>query len=250
MGFPRRILRAIVPAKKDDNIRELEKKINYTFLNSEIAVKALRHRSSLQQHNLMPGDAYERLEFLGDAVLGLITARYLVKTYPNAEEGELTKRKSLIVSGEILSERAREMGLGEHLILGNSERRSGGENNSSILEDTFESIVGAIYIDGGMKYASKFVSEHLLKFSTEILNNDEYHNYKSILLEHTQAVFSVQPTYRVLSEVGPDHDKIYHIEVAVSDESLGSGEGSNKKRAEQRAAKAALEKLGVQIDPW
>ena len=250
MGLLRRILRSIFPAKKDDSIKTLEAKIGYSFINPEFAVNALRHRSSLQQDNLTPNEAYERLEFLGDAVLGFITARFLVKTYRDAEEGELTKRKSLIVSGDILSERARELGLGEHLILGYGEKRAGGESNPSILEDIFESLVGAIYLDGGFNAASKFVHRHLLNHSREILNNDDHLNYKSMLLEHAQANMSVQPVYRVVSEEGPSHRKTYCIEVSVSEKKLGAGIGPNKKRAEQRAAKAALEKLGVQKEPW
>ena len=250
MGLFRRILRLIVPEKKDNSLKTLEAKIGYSFINPDIAIKALRHRSSLQQDNLAPKEAYERLEFLGDAVLGFITARYLVKTFPDAEEGELTKRKSLIVSGEILTERARELELGEHLILGYGEKRAGGDNNPSILEDIFESLVGAIYLDGGLRAASKFVHRHLLNYSREILNNDDHLNYKSMLLEHAQANMAVQPIYRVVSEEGPSHQKTYFIEVSVSEKKLGIGVGPNKKRAEQRAAKAALEKLGVQKEPW
>jgi len=181
-------------------------------------------------------------------VLGLIVSRFLVRNYPEAGEGELTKRKSLIVSGEVLSQKADELGLGKHLLLGNSEIKTGGRKRPSILEDTFEALVGAIYLDGGLKKAEMFVHRHLLENTDDIFNDDEHKNYKSVLLEHTQAEMSLQPVYRVVSEEGPDHRKIYRMKVTIGNKEMGQGMGSSKKRAEQRAAKAALKKLGVNVE--
>lgn len=245
-----RIFRTIIPPAKNSNLRELEKKIGYRFRQPELGERAIRHRSLLRQNNLSSTDAYERLEFLGDAVLGLVAARYLIQSQPEAGEGELTKMKSLIVSGEVLSQRAREIGFGRHLLMGTGEIRSGGRKRPSILEDTFESLVGAIYLDGGMKPATEFINRHLLSYMGKICDSDEHRNYKSMLLEHAQAELSTQPVYRVISEEGPDHDKTYRVEVSISEKALGVGEGNSKKRAEQRAAKKALDKLGVDYDSF
>jgi len=243
-----KIFRRIFPRTRSDNLRALEKKIGYSFINPELGERALRHRSIIQQQNLNPTDAYERLEFLGDAVLGFIVARNLIRTQPEAGEGDLTKDKSLIVSGEVLSHRAEELGLGNHLILGNSELKTGGRSRPSILEDIFESIVGAIYLDGGLRKASKFVQRHLLSRRDKIFANDENKNYKSILLEYSQAKYALQPQYKVIKERGPDHKKIYVVEVSINGQKLGQGEGSSKKRAEQRAAQEALKDIDEEID--
>jgi ribonuclease III len=243
-----KIFRRVFPRPRSDNLRALEKKIGYCFIKPELGERALRHRSIIQQQNLNPKDAYERLEFLGDAVLGFVVARYLMRTKPEAEEGDLTKDKSLIVSGEVLSQSAEELGLGDHLILGNSELKTGGRSRPSILEDIFESIVGAIYLDGGLKNASKFIHRHLLSKRDKIFANDDNKNYKSILLEYSQAKFAMQPQYKVIKERGPDHKKIYVVEVLIDGQKLGQGEGLSKKRAEQRAAQEALKDIDEDID--
>lgn len=226
---------------------ELEGKIGYRFKNPSLAERALRHRSSLQQEKLEQTDAYEQLEFLGDSVIGLISAEYLFKEYPDEDEGKLTQIKSLLVSGEVLSQRAMALDLGQFLLMGAGEVRSGGRERRSILEDAFEALVGAIYLDGGLKAAKRFVQRHLLNCVNEVIDSDELRNYKSMLLEYAQSTSTSQPVYEVVSETGPDHQKTYSIEVSLNGKALGMGRGCSKKRAEQRAARVALEKLGVSI---
>ncbi len=228
-------------------LSKLEERIGYRFRDPSLAERALRHRSSLQQEKLDLTDAYEQLEFLGDSVIGLIAAEYLFREYPDEDEGKLTQIKSLLVSGEVLSQRALALDLGRFLLMGAGEVRSGGRERRSILEDAFEALVGAVYLDGGLKAAQRFVQQHLLSCVDEIIDSDELRNYKSMLLEYAQSTSTSQPVYMVMSESGPDHKKIYTIEVSLNGKILGTGEGRSKKRAEQRAAREALEKLGVPI---
>ncbi|NQS99115.1 MAG: ribonuclease III [candidate division Zixibacteria bacterium] len=228
-------------------LSELEERIGYRFRDPSLAERALRHRSSLQQEKLDQTDAYEQLEFLGDSVIGLIAAEYLFREYPDEDEGKLTQIKSLLVSGEVLSQRALALDLGRFLLMGAGEVRSGGRERRSILEDAFEALVGAVYLDGGLKAAQRFVQRHLLSCVDEIIDSDELRNYKSMLLEYAQSTSTSQPVYMVMSESGPDHKKIYTIEVSLNGKILGTGEGRSKKRAEQKAAREALEKLGVPI---
>ena len=224
-------------------LARLEAKIGYRFKKASIVEKALRHRSALQKEGLNPTEAYEQLEFLGDSVIGLVVAEYLFKKYPDSAEGKLTQIKSLLVSGEVLSQKALELELGQYILMGDGEIRSGGRKRRSILEDTFEALVGAIFIDGGLKCATKFIRRHLLSDVKEILDSDELRNYKSMLLEYAQSTSATQPHYKVVSESGPDHKKIYTVEVSISNKVLGTGQGRTKKRAEQKAAQTALSKI-------
>ncbi len=230
-----------------ENLRRLEKKIGYRFKNPSLALKALRHRSVLTQENFDHTDSYERLEFLGDAVITLVTSKYLMKKFPEAGEGELTKLKSLVVSGEVLSEQAQALQLGDNIFMSEGEDRSGGREKPSILEDVFEALAGAVFLDGGLSASEKFIRKNLLRYTESIYHSENHVNYKSILLEYAQSEHSVQPKYRVISEEGPDHNKIYRIEASIENRVLGVGEGTSKKRAEQQAAKAALQELGVKI---
>jgi ribonuclease-3 len=207
----------------------------------------VKHRSSFSGSKDHTGESNEQLEFLGDAVLSLIVAEHLLTINPQYGEGELTKLKSMVVSGEVLSRRAKELDLGQFIRLGNGEIRSGGRVRPSILEDTYEAIVGAIFLDGGLNPARAFIRYTLLDFLDELLESSDLQNYKSRLLEYTQANFGAQPSYRVVSESGPDHHKTYRIEVFIHNQSYGWGEGRNKKRAEQRAARQALIKLKTDI---
>ena len=228
---------------------KFEKNIGYHFKKRHLLEVVFTHRSYLNEHRLARLEHNERLEFLGDAVLELAVTDYLYSHYPNPE-GELTSWRSALVRGTALYEIADKIDLEKYLKMSRGESKATGKSRSLIMANALEALIGAIYLDGGMKCAEKFVRANLLNLSREILNNDDHHNYKSMLLEHTQAKLSIQPSYRVLSEEGPDHQKTYHIEVTVSDKPLGEGVGHSKKRAEQRAAKAALEKLGVPLDPW
>ena len=226
-------------------LSDLEKRIGYSFKNLSFLEQALRHRSSLQKDNLEPGEANELMEFLGDAVLGLVTAEYLYCQYPDENEGKLTQLKSLVVSGQALSQCAGEMALGDFIIMGTGEIRNGGRSRPTILEDAFEALVGAIYLDGGLKPARKFITDNLLTHLEVWAEQKDFQNYKSLFLEWAQSKGYPQPFYKVAGETGPEHNKMFTIEVSLKDEVLGIGKGRSKKLAEQRAARSAMEKMNL-----
>ncbi len=191
-----------------------------------------------------PRESNERLEFLGDSVLGLVTSEYLYRQHPNEHEGQLTKTKSLLVSKAILSRRALAMGLGRFVLMSHSEVESGGRQRLSILADAFESVIGAIYLDQGFEAARAFIERWLLRDSREIVSDKRHTNYKSHLQEYVQSTFRTHPVYRIRSEMGPDHSKHFMVEVLVGRRMLGEGKGRNKKEAEQAAARDALDRVG------
>jgi ribonuclease-3 len=204
---------------------------------------ALTHRSYLSVTGQGPRESNERLEFLGDSVLGLVTSEALYRRHPDEHEGQLTKTKSLLVSKAILSRRALRMGLGRFVLMSHSEVESGGRQRLSILADAFESVIGAVYLDQGFETSRKFIHEHLLADSDAITSDKRHTNYKSHLQEYVQNAFRTHPVYRIRSEFGPDHSKHFVVEVMVGKRSLGEGRGHNKKEAEQAAARDALEKV-------
>jgi ribonuclease-3 len=216
--------------------------ISYRFRNPSLLKQALTHRSYLhkEDHTI---ESNERLEFLGDSVLGLIVTEALYKRLPRESEGGLTRMKSHIVSRVRLAEEARRLGLGEHLILGPGEDQSGGRRRHSILSDGYEAVLGAIFLDGGLDAARRFVSIGLLKDIGCSRDYRQQQNFKSWLLEHVQAEGGRAPAYRVAGETGPDHIKEFTVEVVVRSAVLGTGKGASKKKAEQEAAKKALERL-------
>ncbi|OQX96778.1 ribonuclease III [candidate division KSB1 bacterium 4572_119] len=227
----------------NDVIHRIEEKLNYEFKNKDLVAKALKHRSFLSVTNESRLMSNERLELLGDAVLGMIVIEHLFLRFPSKEEGELTAIKSLIVSRKILANIAREIGLGEFILLNDAEEKAGGRSRPSILSDAFEAITGAIYLDGGLSTAVNFIREKLLYQIDVITSIDKYKNFKSILLEYSQSKYWGIPRYIVKKEEGPDHNKLFTIEVIVNNEALGLGKGNSKKKAEQIAAKNALKKI-------
>lgn len=227
------------------NSGEIETQINYTFKNKDLIIQALKHRSFLAITNEQRLQSNERLELLGDAVLGMVVVEYLYNEFPQKEEGDLTAIKSLIVSRKILASIAREIGLGKYILINDSEDKAGGRNRASILSDAFEAITGAIYLDGGLVTAENFIQEMLLCHIEEIVSKEQYRNFKSILLEYSQGKNLGIPKYVVTREEGPDHDKLFTIQVVVDEIALGSGKGNSKKKAEQIAAKNALKKINI-----
>jgi ribonuclease-3 len=185
------------------------------------------------------------MEFLGDAVLGVLVSEHLYRTHPGLQEGELTKMKSLLVSKTILAQQARQMGLGAFMRLSEAEAESGGRDRTSILGDAFESVLGALYLDQGLEAARKFVQRQLLAHAGDITSDMRHVNYKSLLQEHVQGRFKAHLQYRTRAEEGPEHEKWFTMEVTASGQVLGSGRGRNKKEAEQHAACDALIRLGV-----
>lgn len=227
-------------ADPDEAVREFSRHIGIPFRDAMLLRRALTHRSFLGGESALGPDSNERLEFLGDAVLELIVIEHLYQHFPKDREGELTQKKSLLVSRSVLADRAEAMNLGRYVLLSNSERDSGGGERRSILADTFEATLGAIYIDQGLRTARGFVERWLLRGADHILHDADKRNFKSILQEQIQAEFRVHPRYRVVSEQGPDHNKRFTVEVVVAGRVLGSGTGTNKKEAEQQAARSAL----------
>jgi ribonuclease-3 len=224
-------------------IAEFSRHFRITFHDPELLRLALTHRSYLSVTGMGPRESNERMEFLGDSVLGLVTSEYLYRLFPDEHEGQLTKTKSLLVSKAILSRKALSMGLGRFVLLSHSEVESGGRQRLSILADAFESVVAAIYLDQGFEEAREFIEYWLLRGSREIVADKRHRNYKSHLQEYVQSTFRTHPVYRIRSQMGPDHSKLFLVEVMVGRRALGEGRGPNKKEAEQAAARDALENV-------
>jgi len=230
-------LRNLTPERR----RELEQRLGLTFRRPRLLAAALVHRSYRPEREQSPSN--ERLEFLGDAVLGEVVAEHLYHTFPDWAEGELTKLKAAVVSEVTLSEAAQRLGLGEFLVMARGEEQSGGRDRPSLLSDALEAIIGAAYLDRGLRAARELVLR-LLSEPMRVLEQDEQRrDYKTLLQELTQGRHKQPPVYRVIAEEGPDHDKTFAVEVRFGKRLLGEGAGKSKKEAEQKAAKAAIEDL-------
>jgi len=234
------------PGSEDGETKpaELQHVLGMRFSEPALLRKALTHRSYLQGNGDNVELSNERLEFLGDSVLELIVNEHLYRRYTGKREGDLTKMKSLLVSKGVLARRARAMNLGKFVLLSEAEQEAGGRRRASILADTWEAVLGAIYLDRGLDEARRFVETNLLSRAEAILADRAHTNFKNILQELVQAEYKTHPRYRTSSEEGPDHEKVFTVEVIVHGKSLGDGKGSNKKQAEQEAARAALLRLG------
>ncbi len=222
-------------------MKELMKRLGYTFRNEALLKEALTH-SSYANEGRQPKASNERLEFLGDSVLGMIAANYLYH-HNQSREGELTKLRASIVCEQALSSYSRKLGIGEFLLLGRGERMNGGRERPSILADAFEAILAAIYLDGGMEAASRFVLPFLMQ---EIASQRRRHfkDYKTQLQEIVQQTPEELLEYHLVSESGPDHCRVFFVEVHLNNNVIGKGEGRSKKEAEQLAAKEALKLMG------
>ncbi|MEQ9090664.1 MAG: ribonuclease III [Balneola sp.] len=228
---------------KNERLLQLERIIGFEIDDPSLFLRALRHRSTLANDQYSSHDSYERLEFLGDAVLDLIAAEVLFEKFPTANEGFLTKSRAKLVKGETLAKFSIKLGIEDLLELG--ERSDQVSISKSILADVFESIIAAIYITKGYANAFIFVSKVFEKQVDFKKLVNQVDNFKSALLEFTQAEKMSLPSYKVVSESGPGHDKVFEIMVIVDGKELGTGQGRSKKSAEQEAAKVALKTLGV-----
>jgi ribonuclease-3 len=226
-------------------LRDLEKKIGYRFRDPALLVKALKHRSYVYAQQGDGIESNERLEYLGDAVLDLLVADFLFNKFVDKREGDLTQMKSMVVSRTILSRKAHSIDLGRFILLSREERSAGGYEQSSILSDAFEALIGSIYLDGGLDAGRRFIEKIVLSDFYELVERQDYVNFKSKLLELTQSKGCGHPKYLVNAEEGPDHDKTFSVEVSMTGESLGHGRGRSKKEAQQMAAKDALQHLGA-----
>ncbi len=228
------------------SLEDLEATLGITFNDRGLLRQALVHRSYLNEHSGSALDSYERMEFLGDAVLELIVSTELYRNLPHVTEGELTKGRSSLVCRASLARTARRLSLGKHLSLGKGEVESGGHNRESILEETFESLVAAIYLDQGYEAARRFVLKALGNDLDEICRRGKaVDNPKSRLQELVQGMGRPTPRYRLISAEGPDHQPVFKVQVLVGDEVLGEGEGNRKTDAERAAAQAALDMEGA-----
>lgn len=226
--------------KLDKKLLEVEERLGYQFLNPALLNRSLTH-SSCKNHL---DYSNERLEFLGDAVLGYVVTSYLFEAYPHEPEGELTRIKSIVVSRSSLAKAARKLGLGEYLILGKGLSRKKSLPRS-LLANVFEAVLGAIYLDGGMDEARDFALRHLKEPIQKAAEEGHSSNYKSLLQQHAQSLLGVTPTYRVVAEQGPDHGKHFTVVALLGEQEHGVGNGPTKKEAEQNAAAETLEMLGV-----
>ncbi|MBN2225877.1 MAG: ribonuclease III [candidate division Zixibacteria bacterium] len=224
-------------------IQDFQTKLGYRFKNESFLLEALTHRSYVRtvDHNTRSN---ERLEFLGDSVLGMVIAEHLLLSNPKFDEGDLTKCKALLVNEAALAGVAMESGLNRFILLSPDEERTGGRERNSIMSDAVEAVIGAIFLDGGLNPARDFIRRILIIRENEILNDVSQRNFKGELLEYLQARGGGPPHYEVLSEEGPDHNKTFTIAVYTNGEMTGTGTGSTKKEAEQQAAAVALERLG------
>ena len=222
-------------------IKDLEAAIGYKFKNIALLQNALAHSSYANErwHNSLMSN--ERLEFLGDSILGMCVAEYLYCTFPDRPEGELTRMRADMVCEQTLANVAGRIGLGEHLLLGKGEEQGGGRTRNSILADAVESVIAASFLDGGMAAAKQFIQKYILvEVPVKKLHNVDY---KTGLQELVQQKKNQVLTYTLVGESGPDHDKHFEVEVSLNGKVVGLGSGSSKKRAEQDAARVAMEAL-------
>ncbi len=221
------------------NLNTLQHRLGYSFNNSDLLTIALTHRSSLNEVGIK--ESNERLEFLGDAVLEMVITNYLYQEKPDSPEGFLTSARSAIVRTESLAEIARSLDLGSYLKMSRGEAQGGGRNNPSILENTVEALIGAIFKDGGLEPASNFISRFIVPQAQKILTKNELKDAKSLFQEKIQSQGTVSPSYKVIKAEGPDHDKVFEVAVFVENIEKGRGKGKSKQEAEQQAAAMALE---------
>ena len=218
-------------------IDELEKKIDYTFLNKNLLKQALTHSSYANEQKIRKNGDYERLEFLGDAVLEMISSEFLFKENPEMPEGKLTKLRSSLVCEPALAQCAKEIDLGSYMLLGKGEEATGGRFRESITSDVMEALIGALYLDGGYEVARNFIYKNIL---SDIENRILFYDSKTVLQEIIQTKPNQKLVYELIDEIGPDHNKKFVVEAILNGEKVGFGEGKTKKAAEQKAAYEAI----------
>ena len=221
---------------KKEKIKELEEKIGYEFKKKELIWQALTHSSFSNEQKINKYKNYERLEFLGDAVLELLSSQFFFETYPDMPEGEMTKLRSSMVCELALAYCARDISLGDYLLLGKGEEITGGRTRDSIISDVMEAVIGALYLDGGLSEADAFVKKYIL---SDLESKQLVYDSKTILQEEVQRD-GQSLTYELVSETGPDHDKVFMVEARIDGQTVGKGQGRNKKSAQQQAAYQAL----------
>lgn len=224
----------------DEDLKGLERRISYRFHNPKLIQQAMTHSSFANEHRLEKAQCNERLEFLGDAVLEVISSDFLFHKYADKPEGELTKIRASIVCEPTLAYCASEIGLGNYLRLGKGEEATGGRDRSSVVSDAMEALIGAIYLDGGFASAKEFVEQFILN---DIEHKQLFYDSKTILQEMVQSAGDLYLQYEILKEEGPDHNKTFEVRALLADEEIGRGTGRTKKSAEALAAYRGILKL-------
>jgi ribonuclease-3 len=219
---------------------KFEERIGVTFKNKDLLRQAFTHRSYINEHKGLGWRHNERLEFLGDAVLELIITEYLYEKYPDKTEGDLTSFRAALVKTTTISDAARNFGMEDFLLLSKGEAKDKGRARQYILANTFEAVIGAIYLDQGYKSAKKFIDQGLFYMTEEIVEKGLWIDDKSLFQEKAQEKVGITPSYKILSETGPDHDKEFKVAVFLNDEQVATAVGKSKQSAEQKAAKNAL----------
>lgn len=230
-------------ASSSKNLADLEDRLGYKFKKKSLLKEAVTHKSYAHEQKKNRLSFNERMEFLGDSVLELIISEYLYKTYPAYTEADLSRTKSYTVQEATLAETAKNINLGEYLLLGKGEEMTGGRKKSSLLADAFEAVLAAIYLDGGYKKARDFVYGHLAHKTDQLAEKNFIFDFKTKLQEVAQAHFGMLPAYIIHKEEGPEHKKTFEVKVFIGSDSLGTGKGKTKKAAAQKAAEAALKKI-------
>jgi len=226
------------------SIEGLEERLGHRFSDRTLLELALTHRSHAYETGADAESSYERLEFLGDALLGSFVSDWLYRDDPSAAEGVLSRRRQSVVRTSTLARMAEVLGLGDAIRLGRGEEQTGGRHKPSLLADVFEAVLGAVYLDAGVRKARSFVRRHLGPALRDTRGTScRSDDFKTLLQEHTQAKLRQTPSYRIVSTTGPAHALHFEVEVLLGDRELGRGSGSNRKRAEQEAAREGLQAL-------
>jgi len=227
-----------------ENLNKIEELINIIFKDKIILQCAITHKSFSNENKHLNLSNNERLEFLGDSVLSIIISTNIFKHFPDYPEGELAKMRAVLVSEPVLADLTRNLNISNYILMGKGEELTGGRDRDSILADTMEALIGALYLDQGLEITSKFVIKIFKDDIKAVEEGKHIQDYKSMLQEIVQRDNTERPEYRVADEKGPDHNKTFLIEVNLNNKKIGLGQGSSKKEAEQNAAKAALNNLG------
>ncbi len=223
---------------------KFEERISVTFKDQNLLRQAFTHRSYINEHKNLGWGHNERLEFLGDAVLELVTTEYLYEKYPDKPEGELTSFRAALVKTTTISDAARDFGMEEFLLLSKGESKDKGRARHYILANTFEAVIGAIYLDQGYETAKEFIDRGLFHRTEEMVEKGLWIDDKSLFQEKAQEKVGVTPSYKIMTEKGPDHDKEFSVAVFLNDEQVAEAHGKSKQSAEQMAAKSALKIKG------
>jgi ribonuclease III len=256
------LLKSLIPNKKKsaqaedaipldkarlDALKAFTKSLKIPMGDGQILNKALTHKSYTHERKMKSDHHNEKLEFLGDSVLGLIISEHVFNSYPEVTEGGLSKVKSVIVSANVLSDKAKKINLSEYVLLGKGEEKSGGRTRPALLADVIEAVIGAVYLEGGLAAAKKFVLNILAEDVDNVFSGRIEKDYKTLLQEHYQKTHKLAPRYDIIREWGPDHNRNFEAACIVHGKTLATGIGKNKKEAEQIAAQEAVKVLGITL---